>query len=183
MADIDPVELYRQASAGAVEVARAVRPDQLDSPTPCSEWTVQDLLDHLAGGTGFLASALGADPVEPPSGATADDLAAGVADCLSRMADPAALARRSTSPIGFEWSGFEATAGTAMDLAVHTWDLATATGQDATLDPQVVDACVAMFLPDMPERGREAGIIGPAVSVPADSPPQDRFLGALGRRP
>jgi uncharacterized protein (TIGR03086 family) len=70
-----------------------------------------------------------------------------------------------------------------MDVLVHTWDLATATGQDPNLDPELVDACVAMFLPDMPERGRAAGIVGPAVDVPDDASPQDRLLGAMGRRP
>ena len=73
--------------------------------------------------------------------------------------------------------------GVRPDQLVHTWDLATATGQDTRLDPQLVDACIGMFLPGMPERGRAAGIVGPAVAVPADASPQDRLLGAMGRRP
>ena len=59
---------------------------------------------------------------------------------------------------------------------------ASATGQDTTLDPGVVDACIAMFLPAMPEGGRAAGIIGPAIKVADDASPQARLLGALGRR-
>lgn len=70
-----------------------------------------------------------------------------------------------------------------MDILVHTWDLATATGQDATLDVDVVDACIALFLPAMPEAGRAAGIIGPAVDIGDDAPPQHRLLAALGRMP
>lgn len=185
--DVNPVELYRRASDRAVAVARGVRADQLELPTPCAEWSVQDLLDHLAGGTSYLASALGADAARdgdaPRSGATAEDFAAGVDACLQRLADPAALAHRSPSPLGVEWSGGEATAGTFMDVLVHTWDLARATGQDDRLDPELVDACVAIFLPDMPERGRAAGIVGPAVVVPEAASPQDRLLGAMGRRP
>jgi uncharacterized protein (TIGR03086 family) len=178
-----PVGLYRRATAGAVEVARRVRPDQLGAPTPCDEWSVQDVLDHLASGTRLLAAALGADPTAAPTPATADDLAAGFAVCLDRLGDPGALAHRSTSPLGFEWSGLEATAGTFMDVLVHTWDLATATGQDSELEPELVAACVAMFLPEMPERGRAAGIVGPEVAVPADASAQDRLLGAMGRHP
>ena len=87
------------------------------------------------------------------------------------------------SPLGFEWSVAEATAGTFMDQLVHTWDLAVATGQDASLDPELVDVCVAMFLPEMPERGRAAGLVGPAVAVPTGASAQDRLLGAMGRRP
>lgn len=178
-----PVDLYRRATDGAVDVARRIRPDQLGVATPCAEWSVQGVIDHLAGGTRYLAAALGADPSEPPTPATADDLAAGFADCLERLDDPGALEHRSTSPLGFEWSGLEATAGTFMDVLVHTWDLATATGQDPALDPDLVEACVAMFLPDMPERGRAAGIIGPAVAVAADASAQDRLIGAMGRHP
>jgi uncharacterized protein (TIGR03086 family) len=87
------------------------------------------------------------------------------------------------SPVGFEWPVAEAVAGTFMDVLIHTWDLARATGQDDTLDPDLVDACATMFLPDMPERGRAAGIVGPAVEVGADASPQDRLLAAMGRRP
>lgn len=70
-----------------------------------------------------------------------------------------------------------------MDVLIHTWDLARATGQDEKLDPDLVDACTAMFLPGMPERGRAAGIVGPAVEVGEDIPAQDRLLAAMGRPP
>jgi hypothetical protein len=51
----DPIELYRSATDRAVAIAEAVRPEQLDLPTPCSESTVQDLLDHLAAEPGVCA--------------------------------------------------------------------------------------------------------------------------------
>jgi uncharacterized protein (TIGR03086 family) len=87
------------------------------------------------------------------------------------------------SPAGFEWSVAEATAGTAMDQLVHTWDLAVAIGGDRKLDPEIVDVVVAMFLPRMAEIGRQAGIVGPEVPVAPDASAQDRLLGAMGRRP
>jgi uncharacterized protein (TIGR03086 family) len=70
-----------------------------------------------------------------------------------------------------------------MDVLIHTWDLARATGQDERLDLSLVDACAAMFLPEMPERGRAAGIIGPAVEVGENTSSQERLLAAMGRRP
>ena len=100
-----------------------------------------------------------------------------------RVRAPLALERRCMSPAGFEWSMAEATVGTAMDQLVHTWDLAVAIDADRRLDPELVDAVVAMFLPQMPEIGRQAGIVGPEVEVPADASTQDRLLGAMGRRP
>jgi len=58
-----------------------------------------------------------------------------------------------------------------------------AIGAERTLDGELVDAIVAMFLPHMPELGRQAGIVGPEVPVPADAPVQERLLGAMGRHP
>lgn len=179
----DPVDLYRRATERAVAVAGAVRGDQLDLPTPCSAWTVQDLLDHLVGGTCYLGAALLGEEPSAPTGTTADDFRDGVQNCLEGLAEPGVLERTCTSPLGFDWTVLEATAGTFMDVLIHTWDLATATGQPADLAPELVDACVAMFLPDMPERGRAAGIIGPAVPVGDDATPQRRLLAAMGRTP
>jgi uncharacterized protein (TIGR03086 family) len=179
----DPVDLYRRATEGAITVAAGVQPDQLALPTPCAEWTVQDLLDHLVGGTRYLDAAIHGGQPAAPVDTSADDLRDGVRACLEGLAEPGALERTCASPLGFEWTVLEATAGTFMDVLIHTWDLATATGQPAELDPQLVDACTAMFLPEMPERGRAAGIIGPAVPVADDATPQQRLLGALGRTP
>jgi uncharacterized protein (TIGR03086 family) len=180
---LDPVSLYRAATDRALAVVAAVRSDQLGIPTPCTDWAVQQLIDHLVGGTGYLLSAAGGGEADQHGHATAADYRRGVADVLNALTLPGAMERTCTSPLGFEWPVSQAVAGTFMDVLIHTWDLARAAGQDETLDPVLVDACSAMFLPDMPERGRAAGIVGPAVDVGADASPQDRLLAAMGRRP
>lgn len=180
---VDPVELYRSATRRAVEVAEGVRPEQLDQPTPCREWDVQALLDHLVGGTEYLLAALAGRPPVPPAGTTAADYRDGVGAVLAGLGAPGALERTCTSPLGFEWPVAQAVAGTFMDVLVHTWDLAHATGQDTHLDPELVGACIALFLPDMPQHGRAAGIVGPAVEVGPDASPQAQLLGAMGRTP
>lgn len=53
-----------------------------------------------------------------------------------------------------------------MDQLVHTWDLAVATGKERMLDPELVEAVVATFLPHVPDVGRSAGIVGPAIALP-----------------
>jgi uncharacterized protein (TIGR03086 family) len=108
---------------------------------------------------------------------------AAVEAVVSRLAEPGALERRCMSPAGFEWSVADAAAGTAMDQLVHTWDLAVALGTDRTLDADVTAAVVSMFLPQMPEVGRQAGFVGPAVDVGEDASPQAVLLGAMGRDP
>lgn len=182
-ASVNPVDLYRSATGRAVEVAEGVRPEQLGLPTPCSEWDVQALLDHLVGGTEYLLAAMDGRPPEPPTGTTAADYRDGVEAVTKGLGEPGAMDQRCMSPLGFEWSVGQAVAGTFMDVLVHTWDLARATGQDTDLDPALVEACVSMFFPEMPERGREAGLVGPAVEVGADASPQARMLAAMGRTP
>ena len=171
-----PIDLYRSATDRAVTVAEAVRREQLGLPTPCSDWTVQDLLDHLGGGAEYLRAAVAGRVPVPPVGVSAADYRTAVGQVLADVAAPGVMERTCLSPLGFEWTVRDAVAGTFMDVLIHTWDLAHATGQDETLDPALVDACVAMFLPQMPEMGRQAGIIGPAVD------PQAQLLAAMGRR-
>jgi uncharacterized protein (TIGR03086 family) len=179
----DPVDLFDRATARAHGVMAAVTVDQLPLPTPCREWTVQDLIDHMVGGPDYLLAALAGRLPEPRSGSSAADYRKAVDEVLAGLGKPGAGERTCMSPLGFEWTVRDAVAGTFMDTLIHTWDLAVATGQDRTLDPALVDSCVAMFLPEMPERGRAAGIVGPAVPVPDDASPQERLLAAMGRRP
>jgi uncharacterized protein (TIGR03086 family) len=179
----DPVKLFERAAARAAETLAHVRPEQLDGPTPCAAWSVQELIEHMVGSTDYLLDAAGAGVTVRFAPATVEAYRSGVARVLDVLARPGVPQRRCRSPLDFEWSVADATAGTFMDNLVHTWDLATATGQDRGLDDELVAACVAMFLPDMPERGRAAGIVGPAVAVPRDASAQDRLLGAMGRQP
>jgi uncharacterized protein (TIGR03086 family) len=178
---IDPVTLFERAAANATSMAGQVRPEQRRTPTPCSEWDVDALLHHMVAGTGYLLGALGYDT--PAVSTDEASYRAAVSRCVDLLGEPSVLDRRCMSPAGFEWSIGEAAAGTAMDQLVHTWDLAVAIAGDRHLDPELVDACAAMFLPQMPDIGRQAGIVGPAVRVAGDASAQDRLLGAMGRQP
>ena len=179
--ETDPVVLFERAALAAASTIGRVRPNQLSSSTPCTEWDVEALVDHMFGGTSYLLAAL-----EQSAGAARVDEATyreAVERCVDALRRPGALDGRCQSPLGFEWTVAEAAAGTFMDQLVHTWDLSVATGQDPRLDPELAEACVAMFLPHMPEMGRAGGIVGPEVVVPAGATAQDRLLGAMGRRP
>ena len=178
---LEPVELFERAATNAAMMVAEVGPDQRGLATPCSEWNVAALVEHMTGGMTYLLTALGRDgaPASRDAGAYRTE----VARCVDALREPGALELRCMSPAGFEWAVSEAAIGTAMDQLVHTWDLAVAIGADRHLDPQLVEAVVAMFLPQMPEIGRQAGIVGPEVSVPEGASAQDRLLGAMGRRP
>jgi uncharacterized protein (TIGR03086 family) len=178
---MDPVEMYRRATSGAIDVMRTVTADQLGGATPCSQWSVQQLIDHMTGSTAYLQAALAGHDPEPTEGTGVADFAAGASAVLAGLAVSGAMDRVCMSPLGFEWPIAHAVMGTMMDTLIHTWDLATAIGQPVTLDPALVDTCIAMFLPDMPDRGREGGLVGPPVAVAADAAPYVRLLGAMGR--
>jgi uncharacterized protein (TIGR03086 family) len=178
---MDPMVLFDRSATSAASMAGQVRPDQQHSPTPCTEWDVDALLEHMVAGTGYLLGALGVDAVRV--GTDEASYRGAIARCTESLRQPGALDGRCLSPAGFEWSIGEALAGTAMDQLVHTWDLAVAIGGSRALDTELVEACLAMFIPQMPEIGRKVGIVGPEVRVPVDASPQDRLLGAMGRQP
>ena len=68
------------------------------------------------------------------------------------------------------------------DVFMHTWDLARATGQDDTLDPETCAEMLEGMIP-FEEAMRSSGQYGPAVPVADDAPVQDRMLGFIGRDP
>ena len=179
---MDPLLLFSKATANGEEAMAVCRPSSSVCRHLAREWSVQDLMDHMVGSTEYLLAALDGRAPAPVVGSTAADYAAGRASVLVGLAAPGALERMCPSPLGFDWTIEQATAGTFMDNLIHL-DLATATGQDGALDPELVELCIAMFLPDMPEQGRASGLVGPAVLVDADATPQDRLLAVMGRRP
>ncbi len=67
-----------------------------------------------------------------------------------------------------------------LDVLVHGWDLAVATGQDYALDPDLMEACTKIIEPQL-DAFRSAGALAPEVAVPADASAQTRFLAKLGR--
>lgn len=176
---MDPITMFETAATNAAALARTVPDDGCKVPTPCTEWDVAALLEHMGGGVGYLLGALGLDP---SAGASWPDQSA-VAACVSALSEPGALKRTCMSPAGFEWTVGEAAAGTAMDQLIHTWDLAVALDVERSIDPQIAEAIVEMFVPQMPEVGRQAGFVGPAVPVDDGASARDRLLGAMGRDP
>ena len=141
-------DLLETAAAPVTGVVGGVRDDQLDLPTPCTEFAVRDVLRHLLQVTAnFRALARreeadwGAGP-ERLSGDWRGAFAAGLAEVTGAWSDPAAL--DGVSPgMGLP----QRTVGLmlAVDLVVHSWDLAAATGQPFEPGPALIAAtgCVS----------------------------------------
>jgi len=200
----DPRALLAKTAAAARATIAAVRQDQLDHATPCSEFTVRQLLGHLARVPYALAAlAKGQDPfaVQEP---TSDDDGwvqtwdTAVTAAQVAWADDSVLER----PMSLPWTsgtGGEILLGYLAEFVLHTWDLAKATGQSPTWDPQVVEiACQGiggmpatnrheLFMQirsTMPEQFRTGpDPFADAIPVAEDAPAIDRLVAWNGRDP
>ena len=178
-----PVDLYEAAVRHTRAVVAGVKSEQLNNPTPCSEWNVQALLNHLVEGIGFASGillGLGPQPA-PTAGSTLETYDAGTAKVLEIARTAGTLEKRVSSPIG-EMAGGEFLATVFMDTLIHGWDLAKATGQDTRLEPTLATICYSVAVP-IAEPGRQGGAFGPEVEVSRDANPQDKILGLTGRNP
>jgi len=190
---MDLIEQYRRSVAGFTERLSQIRPDQWGAPTPCAEWDVRSLLNHVIG-TLWLAEALftGQAPRYPmaPGGLPAADVggddpvaayAEASAAALAAAGAGDALTRVHATPLG-DMPGPVLAGFTTLDMAVHGWDLARATGQPTDLDGRLA-AHVLGFAEQALTPDTRAPGIGPALPVPADAPVTQRLAAFLGRQP
>ncbi|WP_293771646.1 TIGR03086 family metal-binding protein [Sporichthya sp.] len=157
-----------------------------DAPAPVAGWTARDIVRHLVEWfPGFLAGGAG---VQLPAGPSVDEdpVAAWTTQFDAVQAildDPATAAKVLSNPhIGDVPLDRAIDRFYTGDVFMHTWDLARATGQDETLDP---DLCSEMLagMTAMDEILRSSGQFGPKVPVPADADPQTALVGFIGRDP
>jgi uncharacterized protein (TIGR03086 family) len=172
-------------------VVGAISADQLDAPTPCDEFTVRALINHLLFWGPSQAAAAVKESVPPPGSNEREvDLTEDWATKLTALTD--SLAAGWGEPEAWEGETFMG-GPTAMparmvggmvaaELVVHTWDLARATGQEAVWEPDVL-SFVHTEMAGMAKQGREMGIFGPEVPVAGTAPLLHRTLGLSGRDP
>lgn len=173
----------------AHSVIAGVRADQHGDPTPCTEWTVRDLMTHMIGvvaGIGAAASAAGAPPAgPPPEFELAEDPAAqfeaAAAATLEAWRTPGVL--ESTVNAGAGPLPGQVYAGiNLLDTATHAWDLAVATGQDRTLPDDVAVAALEASRQMITDPVR-SGRFGPEVAIAAGATPTEQLVAYLGRTP
>jgi uncharacterized protein (TIGR03086 family) len=165
--------------------------DALDMPTPCTEWSVRQLLAHVVAAVDrATAVAQGADPRTMPvfvegieDGGWEEAVAGAGARAQAAWADDDLLERLVTVPWG-QVPGKYAVAGYTQEVAMHSWDLATATGQVSVLQPQLPIPVVAIARQILPADQRGGPVpFGPVVDVAEDADPWTQLAGWLGRRP
>jgi uncharacterized protein (TIGR03086 family) len=181
-----PAQEFRDVAGRFGDVVAGVRPDQWDDPSPVEEWTARDVVGHLVEWfPSFLSDGAG---VDLPPGPPVDEDPAGAwrnlyDEVLALLEDPATSGRVLSNPhIGEVPLPQAVSQFFTGDVFQHTWDLARASGQDATLDPE---RCAAMLAGAEPyeDAMRQSGQYGPRVEVPEDADAQTRLLGFIGRDP
>jgi uncharacterized protein (TIGR03086 family) len=131
-------------------VAAGVPADRLEDPTPCSQWTVAQVLLHAAGDQHGWASFVGSsplpsyDPFAPPQqlDGTVDDLIAPAIDAATMAwagIDPATESVRTPLPPVPTMSPGLAAGACALDAAIHAWDISMATGQGSPLTAELAE--------------------------------------------
>ncbi|AIG73797.1 MULTISPECIES: TIGR03086 family metal-binding protein [Amycolatopsis] len=182
---------YRVRADAFERKIAAVEAGQWENQSPCEEWNARDVVEHIIDMHGAMlrpfGRALGPAPslLDDPLGA----FRAARADVEAILGDPVLAATEQETPSGKLTAEQHIDQVASADMIIHGWDLARATGQDDTIDPEEV----ARMWPEaqaIPEQMRIPGafgpgivVFGPEVKVPEDAPLQDRLLGLMGRNP
>ncbi len=206
------IKLDRAAVLATVELICRVTPADLERPTPCDGWTLADLLAHMSvQHRGFAAAArgrggdlavwrMGAPPADPVT-----DYLAAASEVILAFGDDAGGRTeggiQGGTVLGREFRLPEISASVAfpaaqaigfhlVDYVVHGWDVARSIGLEPRLGnvPEgaaVLEAAlrIARQVPEGESRTRPGAAFRPSRPAPADAPPLDQIVAALGRSP
>jgi uncharacterized protein (TIGR03086 family) len=187
MADV--ARLHRRALDETGAVVAGVGEEQWNLVTPCDDWDVRALLNHLVSGNLWAAELGGGATIEQvgdrldgdvlgdsPLGAFEESatLASATFETPGVLEAPCAV---SYGPVpGSVYAGHR-----FIDVLIHGWDLAVATGQDTALDPELVGAAYALLQGEA-DMVRASGMFGENIAVAADTGAQTRLLAFIGRQ-
>jgi uncharacterized protein (TIGR03086 family) len=173
---------YGRIAAGFSRRLAGVGAAQWSAATPCTDWTVRDLVGHVVRTTNAVYGNL--DGTTAPDVDAEDDLAGqwqrahvAVSDALADRARAETVVRGM-----FGEQPFESLVSRLLcaDTLVHTWDLARATAQDEVLDSEGTRRALE-FLTTIDDAIRRPGGFGPKLTPAADADDQTRFLNFCGR--
>lgn len=183
---MDAADAHRRTAAEFSRTVEGTAPAAWDDPAPPDGWVARDVVRHLVewfpaflqGSTGITLAA-GPSVDDDPVGAWRTQAVA----VQSLLDDPAVAARTYDLPhIGTMRLEQAIDMIYTSDVFLHRWDLARATGQDETLDPDTCADLLEAMIP-MDDVLRQSGHYGPRVDVPDDADVQTRLLAFIGRTP
>jgi uncharacterized protein (TIGR03086 family) len=192
VADRVPLD-FDPPARGLRALLLGVDDDELLGPTPCPDWTVAALIDHLMGLTYAFTQAArkrtdAPGTSEPPPAPSAQHLSRHWRSRLPVLVEELATAWKDPAA----WTGTTQAGGVTMpatamgmvamnELIMHSWDLARATGQQYAADPRTLEILID-FLSQGPAEGTP-GMFGPRVPTDDEATLLDQALGLTGRDP
>ena len=174
------VDQLAQVIDEAERLVAGIRSDQWTAPTPCGEWTVRDLINHVSGGDRVFTAALTGDERKPSDDDPVAEFGAASADLVAAFRLPDVLAKVVTVPFG-EVPGAVALHLRITEILAHSWDLARATGQSATFPDDIIEQELVFTegaLAAIPPSRTPFATPQPAAE---NAPALDRLAALLGR--
>jgi uncharacterized protein (TIGR03086 family) len=190
--DNDLVEVHGRCGRQFSELVSGISSEQWHAETPCSEWDVRTLVHHLlyeqrwtgplleGQTTEQVGDRFEGDLMGPDASSWAGLFASAVAQAHEAVDAPGAL-QRTVHPSFGDSPGEEYVMQLTADLAIHSWDLARATGQDESIDPDGV----SLILPWAEANSAllaGSGMFAEPVELEPDASDDARLLAILGRR-
>ncbi len=182
------VVLHRQALESTRAIVAGIRANQWANSTPCAEWNVRSLTNHVVVGNLWAAElATGHTISDVGDRLDGDHLGDAPLDAYDQSAQVATAAFEtpgvleascavSYGPVpGSVYAGHR-----FIDVLIHGWDIAVATDQSLTLAPHLVEACWDVINPQLAGL-LASGMFGSATEAPTSTDPQTRLLETLGR--
>lgn len=179
----DASERYRRLSSAFAAKIEAVPSTMWEAPTPCTDWTVRDLVRHVVEMNGVHSRRIGHPP---PAGPSVDEDPLGAFTSVrdhvqADLDDPVRAEAEFDGPLGWCTFAYAIDRFICFELAVHGWDLARATGQDERIEPaEVARLWEAVELAG--EKNLRHGDAFRTVDAPEGADEQARLLAYLGRR-
>jgi uncharacterized protein (TIGR03086 family) len=197
--NVGPSDVGRESIAGRYwrraarfeELILGVGSDAWASQSPCQDWTARDVVDHVVGMHAAMLAPLGRSlgPESSAAGGPIYAFTSARARLQHALDDPAVAGTACDTPTGTLTFAEHVDAALSVDLVVHGWDLARATGQDDTIQAEDLHL-LWPIAGAIPEQFRVPGafrpglvVFGPQVEVAADAPLQHKILGMYGRDP
>jgi len=179
--------LFARAAELVSRSVANVKEDQLTNATPCTDWDLRALLNHVYGEAAWISAMLKGETIEQIGDRYSGDLVGQrVEQSWAEIAsDATATVKATPGDATVVLSRGPSTAESyarevAADLTVHSWDIARALGVDDTLDPELIALANDTFGP-MVEEGRKYGIFGPPPELAPDADEQTKMLALFGR--
>jgi uncharacterized protein (TIGR03086 family) len=186
-------DLSAEMAAAAAEAARVVRnvPDEaLNTPTPCGDWDLRTLLNHTilwtsysaerrAHGESVAEDLMSKDFTAEPG--FREDYARQIDRAVTAWSDPQAW-EGDRNVMGSATPAADVGAMLIMEMALHGWDIARATGQEYHADEAMAQA-VDETVQAQAELFRKYQGFADAVEAGPVATTFDRALALSGRDP